>query len=187
VPTEPSTTVPATTTTTEGGTRAYLYFNIGDRVVGVVHELESKNAADLVGALAAGPTRAEVSRGLVSQLPPGLEVRSAVVAKNVLSLDLSSAFDDVVGQARSLAAAEIVLSVTQLPGIREVSFSVDGQEVLITSPVKGDTARVDPCDFRSYIADDSVLLEVNNGDRDVAAEIEARQAFLFGECPNEQS
>jgi spore germination protein GerM len=81
----------------------------------------------LLGRLAAGPTASESSRGLVSPAssvgPFGVEP----VHDGVVSVDLPVSFENLGGQDQTVAAAQIVFTVTTFPGVKGVRFLIGGQ------------------------------------------------------------
>lgn len=177
----PSTTGAATTTVPRGNSPVFLYFTSSGELVATERDLESDSARAIVSALASGPDPGEAFRGLVSQLPPGVEIIDAADSAGVLRLDLSSEFDNITGRAKSEAAAQIVLSVTELEDIDEVVFFVDGKLSRITSPLFGDVTQVSACDFVTYLATPEKLSEVGASDKDVTHATNHR-AELEAEC-----
>ncbi len=82
-----------------------------------------------VGALAAGPSDAEQALGLQTALPAKDLVRSVRVTDGVAAVDLDAAFQDIGGSNELLAIAQLVYTLTALPGVGQVAFSVSGGSV----------------------------------------------------------
>jgi hypothetical protein len=79
--------------------------------------------------LSAGPTSAEQDRGLGTAIPPGLRLSVLRVSGGQVDIELSgeSAHPDVAQNA--LAAGQIVLTVTSVPGIDSARLVHSGQPV----------------------------------------------------------
>ena len=77
--------------------------------------------------LLAGPTAAETKKGIRSQLPAGVRVKSLIVEHGVASIDLGAKFASGAG-ADSLPArfAQLVLTLTEVPGVDAVKVRVNG-------------------------------------------------------------
>lgn len=80
-------------------------------------------------ALLAGPTNPEATSGLESAIPSGARVLSVSEAASVATIDLGSAFGQLVGQTQIEAIAQIVFTATALPGIHAVKFELSGQAI----------------------------------------------------------
>jgi Sporulation and spore germination len=83
--------------------------------------------AAILGQLAAGPTAHESDRGLVS---PASAVGPFAVGRlrgGVVSVDLPLSFENLDGQDQTVAAAQIVFTVTTFSGVTGVRFLVAGQ------------------------------------------------------------
>ena len=80
-----------------------------------------------VEKLLAGPTAAETKKGIRSQLPAGVRVKSLTVEHGVASIDLGAKFASGTS-AESLPArfAQLVLTLTEVPGVDAVKVRVDG-------------------------------------------------------------
>ena len=80
-----------------------------------------------VEKLLAGPTAAETKKGIRSQLPAGVRVKSLTVEDGVASIDLGAKFASGTS-AESLPArfAQLVLTLTGVPGVDAVKVRVDG-------------------------------------------------------------
>jgi lipoprotein-anchoring transpeptidase ErfK/SrfK len=80
-----------------------------------------------VEKLLAGPTTAETKKGIRSQLPAGVRVRSLTVEHGVASIDLGASFASGASAA-SLPArfAQLVLTLTDVAGVDAVKVRVNG-------------------------------------------------------------
>ena len=145
----------ASTTTTVAGSSEpvsliQVYFVTGDRLVARSRLVPSPGSLpEAVADLLAGPTGTESSAGIRTSIDPGTELLSERVNKDRVVLDLSSAFANTGGPDQILAIAQLVYTVTGVPGLDAVSFQLQGSPVavpladgtLVTAPVKrGDYA-----------------------------------------------
>lgn len=90
---------------------------------------ETRLEAALRGLLD-GPTPAEQSRGLVSEVPRGTVLRSVSVREGVATVDLSAAFGGGGGSSSMLARVwQVVYTATQLPEVNAVQILIDGRRV----------------------------------------------------------
>ena len=90
---------------------------------------------DAVRLLIAGPTRAEVGRGIRTYVPAGTRVRSVTVAKGVATVDLNERFG-AGNDRRSLLArlAQLVRTLTGLQGATRVQLLMNGGVVAARFP-----------------------------------------------------
>ncbi|TCC26880.1 GerMN domain-containing protein [Kribbella speibonae] len=118
---------------TPGRPAIQVVFVQKDQLVTLVRDAPSPAASDrlqtVIAALLAGPTTTEQANGLTSALPPELTLAVSNVQGDRVDLDLSGETDGRSAAENVLAVGQIVLSVTALPTIREVTFSRDGQPV----------------------------------------------------------
>ena len=118
--------------------RATIFLVQGERLAPVQRELPAPVSVDSVlEALAAGPTATEVQLGLrTALLAPGL-MDSGGVSGGIATIDLGPPFTEIAGRDQILALAQIVSTVTGLPGVGRVRFTLDGNPVGI---LRGDGA-----------------------------------------------
>jgi spore germination protein GerM len=130
--------VTATTMFASPTERATLFLVQGERLAPVQRELPAPVSVELVlQALAAGPTATEVELGLrTALLAPGL-MRSGGVSGGIATVDLGQPFTEISGRDQIVALAQIVSTVTGLPGVGRASFTLEGNPVGI---LRGDGA-----------------------------------------------
>lgn len=80
-------------------------------------------------ALAALVAAGEAQGSRRSAVPPGTTVERLEVRDQVLSVQLSAAFQQVRGRDQLLAVAQLVWTATEFPPVREVDVLVDGRRV----------------------------------------------------------
>lgn len=129
-PEEPS---PAPSTVAPGEPAVVVHFVRNDRLIGLAREAPGTTPTDtlnaVVEALLAGPDQSEQARGISSALPPGLELSVAEVQGQRVVLELSGDTGGRSATENVLAVGQIVLSVTSLPSVQEVTFQHDGVPV----------------------------------------------------------
>lgn len=119
--------------------KATLFLVQGERLAPVQRELPAPVSVESVlEALAAGPTSTEVQLGLRTALltTPGL-VRSGGVSGGIATIDLGPPFNEIAGRDQIVALAQIVSTVTGLPGVGRVRFTLDGNPIGV---LRGDGA-----------------------------------------------
>lgn len=86
-------------------------------------------AADRIKAVLAGPSEGEQGLGLISTIPTDTVLLDTTFAPKdgELVVNLSGALFDVQGKELANAFAQLVWTVTEVPGVRQVRFKVDGR------------------------------------------------------------
>jgi N-acetylmuramoyl-L-alanine amidase len=105
-----------------------VFFVQGEQLVHVARP--GTTATDAVRRLVAGPTRAEVRRGLRTYVPARTPVHSVTVADGLATVDLGARF--IRGRnANSLQArlSQLVRTLTGLQGTKKVQLLIDGATV----------------------------------------------------------
>lgn len=127
------TTLDVTTNEVEaiGSGRIYLLApdlpGLADRLEAVPRDTEDAPSV-VIEALLAGPSEDEFDVGFRSLLPPALRANDvALRSGGVLAVDLSAPILDVEGDDLPLALAQIVHSLTAVPGISSVLITVEGR------------------------------------------------------------
>jgi spore germination protein GerM len=118
--------------------KATLFLVQGERLAPVQRELPAPvSVQSVLEALAAGPTATEVELGLrTALLSPGL-MRSGGVSGGIATIDLGQPFTEIAGRDQIVALAQIVSTVTGLPGVGRASFTLQGNPVGV---LRGDGA-----------------------------------------------
>lgn len=102
-----------------------VYFLQGEQLVAVTRP--GSNARGAVGALLAGPSRAETAKQFRTLVPSRTPLRSVRVANGVVTVDLGERF--AAGRdSESLSAriAQLVFTVTSVPRVKSVRVLVSG-------------------------------------------------------------
>jgi spore germination protein GerM len=106
--------------------RAVVFLVEGDRLVAVRRQVPAPATPDAaLGAVAAGPTPPEAAAGLRTALVTGVGL--ARVAAGTATVRLDRDFVAADPSEQILALAQLVYTITELPGIRGVQFAFDGQ------------------------------------------------------------
>jgi spore germination protein GerM len=92
-----------------------VHFLQGEQTIAV--ERPGGTPADAVAALLAGPSPDEQRRRIVSELPEGLPLLGLEAAEGVATADFGRVFADGEAAAVSARLAQVVLTLTGLPGI----------------------------------------------------------------------
>jgi len=123
IPGPPLTSMPPVGATVE------LFFVRGSRLAPVRRQTPSPLSVErTITAIMSGPIPLERSQGFRTALPG--EVRLAgTVAAGVPLIDVTGSFDQVEGEEQILALAQLVFTLTGLPGVDGVSFALSGRTV----------------------------------------------------------
>lgn len=172
-----------TSTALTGGSDAYVYLSAADHLVPVQQEVGNGTVEERVAALLA---RQPAGGSAASQVPAGTRLLGVVRNASVVTLDLSDEFDNLQGVARRLAAAQLVMTVTESTGVEDVLFRVEGKLARVDSPVVGDTDRVRACDYVALLptADQA---RRDGLDTDAVRHVARRRSSLERRCPDQDS
>jgi hypothetical protein len=137
----PTTTVgsaPIETTTTIASEQVILYFLAASQLVPVTRTLtRPASLQQVLLALEAGPPSGDLGVGLESLLPRGLTNRVSEVG-GVATVDLSDdVFADIADGDQRAAIAQIVLTLTERPGVGQVRFTLDDGSAELQVPKRG--------------------------------------------------
>jgi spore germination protein GerM len=111
-----------------------LWFVRDGRLVLVVRPLDAPvDPEDAVAALASPPTDAPET--LRTAVPDPQVIRDITVAAGVARVDLAASIAELGGDDQLLAVAQIVCTLTALPGVGQVAFALEG---LPTEVPRGD-------------------------------------------------
>lgn len=124
---------PGATTTSLPAARteeARVFLVQGERLAVVVREVPAPaNPETVLGVLSAGPTDTELQLGLRSALLGEEVIRSVGVTGGIATVDLGPSFTEIAGRDQILALAQIVSTLTDLPGVGRVNFTLEGVPV----------------------------------------------------------
>lgn len=127
----PQPSVPATVD--PGDAKVMIYFVRSDRLIGVPREAAGGSADErlqaALTALTSGPSEAEQAEGVTTAFPSGLTLDVSELDGHRAVLTLSGETDGRSAVDNILAVGQVVLSLTSLPSIHEVTFVRDGVPV----------------------------------------------------------
>ena len=87
-------------------------------------------ASEALRALLDGPTRAERSHGLTSEIPPGTALRSVALRGGMATVDLGVAFTQGGGSSSMLARVwQVVYTATQFRDVSSAQLLIGGRRV----------------------------------------------------------
>lgn len=86
----------------------------------------SRQVSAVLERLAAGPSGADRSRGLSSEVPPGSSMTVGSIRDGVARIEWATLSDGLEPRRGSLAAGQLVLSVTSISGVDRVQILRDG-------------------------------------------------------------
>lgn len=113
-----------------GAVRTTVWMVRGERLQGVPRSVASLDLPSVLASLAAGPTRSEVVAGVRTAVVPQFfsGVRSEV-SDRVAVVGATEQFAGLAGDDQLLAVAQLVWTVTEVPGVRRVRLEIDGRAV----------------------------------------------------------
>ncbi len=121
---------PASGDAAEGTSRIFLLSPVDpDSPQGLRSVLRgaSSSSTEVLESLFAGPNTAEREDGLDTAIPAGVELGSARVVGNLLTLDVNDVFDELTPDGLRLAVAQIVATATEIDGVESVELRIDGE------------------------------------------------------------
>jgi sporulation and spore germination protein len=140
---------------TADGPRVTVWFVRGSRLEAAERPVERPAVDTALAALVAGPTRSEVVDGLRTALSPqSLTPDRPVSTDDVVTIAVSREFTEVAGGNQLLATAQVVFTVTELPGVEAVRVTADGSPVEVPTDEGLSAEPVGREDYASVAAPD---------------------------------
>ncbi len=137
------------------GPRVAVWFVRGSRLEAAERPVERPDVDAALAALVAGPTRSEVVDGLRTALSPqSLTPDRPVSTDAVVTIAVSREFTEVAGGNQLLATAQVVFTVTELPGVEAVRVTADGSPVEVPTDEGLSAEPVGREDYASVAAPD---------------------------------
>jgi len=120
--------------------RVSVWLVDGDTLVPARHQVASPATVETVSAeLLAGPSEAEQERGLRSALPDPTVVVGAELSRGMATVALTPTFVEISPHDQLLAVGQFVMTLTDLPGVGSVQFTLDDVPVAVPIPT-GETS-----------------------------------------------
>jgi spore germination protein GerM len=141
---------PEVTVTTVPLQRITLYFVRTDHVARVDREVESvPSTVNLLVLLTTPPPAPGDSSVALRTAVPARSVTAVSVSGGIATVDLATPFTEVSARDQTLAFAQMTYTLTALPGIGLVSFTLNGARIdvpggdgsIVVGPVSRDTYR----------------------------------------------
>lgn len=154
-----------------------------DKLIPVTRAVDGTSASAVIQAALAPLDESDLSRGIITRIPEGASLLGAPkIVNKQITINLSDEFNNYDGPARRAAFAQLVMTAVQIPGVRTVTFLVDGKPVDVTAPA-GQSSAVSDCDFKDSLAAGEVAKDVAMTTAEIAV-LEARRSVLeTTECP----
>lgn len=128
---------------------AELFFVRDSRLAPVGRQTETPSVDEALAALGSGPTASERGDGLRTALPGPVELAGAEAA-GVPVVEVAESFGEIEGEEQILALAQIVFTLTGVPGVNGVAFSLSGRVVEV--PTGDGTLKAGPLGRDDYAA-----------------------------------
>ncbi len=120
--------------------RATVWLVDADTLVAARHQVAAPATVETVtAALLAGPSEAEEERGLRSAVPDPTVVVGAELSRGVATVALTPTFLEISSHDQLLAVGQFVMTLTDLPGVGSVQFTLDDAPVAVPIP-NGETS-----------------------------------------------
>ncbi|TWH73282.1 sporulation and spore germination protein [Modestobacter roseus] len=136
------------------GQRLTVYLVRGARLTEVERRMDAPTVAAALDQVVDGPTRAEAADGVRTALAPEVVGVEVVLPDGTTTVAVTRGFTSITGGNQLLAVAQVVWTLTGLPTVTRVRFTVEGMPVelptdtgLSTGPVgRGDYLSVAPAE-----------------------------------------
>ncbi|MGH8988277.1 MAG: GerMN domain-containing protein [Acidimicrobiales bacterium] len=142
---------PPTTGVPRSGQYVTLYLAGSARLIATSRELPTPVGLHRVlGALGEGPTPVQAAAGLESPISTAAPLSLVSETGTRVTVGVSSSFTKLTEQDQALAIAQLVYTLTVLPGISSVSIRIDGRRAKV--PTDGGTLSGAPLRRADYAA-----------------------------------
>ncbi|MCF6744748.1 hypothetical protein E9529_10735 [Blastococcus sp. KM273128] len=110
----------------DAGPGVVVYLVRGAQLEAVARATRAATPESVVTLLATGPTRAEVVGGLRTAVAPQSIVADEGLPGGITAVSVTREFAGITGGNQLLAVAQVVWTLTELPGTTRVRFLIDG-------------------------------------------------------------
>jgi hypothetical protein len=140
---------PPTTSPAFAGQYATIYLEGPQRLVAVSRDVPAPvTATRVLAALGQGPTSAEASEGLQSPISTAAPLTIWRLRSTRVTVNVTKAFTTLAGENQAIAVAQLVYTLTALPGIDAVGIRIDGKRAKV--PTGKGTLSGGPLDRADY-------------------------------------
>jgi hypothetical protein len=144
------TTTTATSTVPDAGEGIATVY-----LVGTSNQLEArdrpltgeKTPQTVLATLLLPPTEEEAEAGLTSYIPLGATTLGVEQDAGTVTADMSAEWETLTEPTSTTAYAQVVLTLTELPGVERVRFLVEGRESVAPTVNRGNQAVVEADDY----------------------------------------
>lgn len=151
---EPVPTAPGPATATAhgdrlDGPRLTVYLVRGTRLVPVLRQTSVATTRQALALLVDGPTRAEAADGIRTALPPEVVGVRRSPADGTATVTVTRGFTGITGGNQLLAVAQVVFTLTELPTVEDVRFTVEELPVEVPTDAGLSSRSVTRDDYRT--------------------------------------
>lgn len=140
---------PPTTSPTRRGQYVTIYLDGPQSLVAVSREVPVPvSAGRVLVALTAGPTSAEAAQNWQSPISTAAPLTLGRLSTTDITVNVTGAFTKLAGADQVIAAAQLVYTLTALPGIQSVTIRIDGKRAKV--PTGKGTLNAGPLDRADY-------------------------------------
>jgi hypothetical protein len=109
----------------------FVYLVKDEAVVPVTRRVDDEGASSVMSALLEGPNAEEQALGLRSALVSPDIVTTVERSGSAVRVDLAPAFTEIPAPEQRLALAQMTYTLTGLPGVASVVYTLDGEETSV--------------------------------------------------------
>jgi hypothetical protein len=149
VPTAPQPTAQSGSGDRYAGAQLTIFLVRGTRLAPAERRISTPTPGAALEQLVEGPTRAEAASGVRTALAPEVVGVEGVLADGVATVSVTRGFTGISGGNQLLAVAQVVWTLTALPTVERVRFTVEGRPVEVPTDAGLSGAPVDADDYRS--------------------------------------
>jgi hypothetical protein len=131
------------------GPRLTVFFVRGAHLAPVTRTTDAATTVSALDLLVEGPTRAEVGTGIRTALAPEVVGVDQEFPDSGATVSVTRGFTGLTGGNQLLAVAQVVWTLTDLPTVAAVRFTVDGAPVEVPTDDGLTDLPVDRDDYRS--------------------------------------
>ncbi|NLV54806.1 MAG: GerMN domain-containing protein [Acidimicrobiales bacterium] len=154
---EATTTTEPTTAPPGGSDQVSVFLSQADRggqLVRVERTIDGPPTPTVALELLFGsPLDEDTARGLTTSIPSGTSAVAVSVDDDLISIEMSEEWEQL-GTGATAAYAQVVFTVTDLPGIEQVQFSLGGDPIDAPTVNEGTKPAVGRSDYASFAPED---------------------------------
>lgn len=137
------------------GPRLTVFLVRGADLTPVHRRISAATPTTALEQVVEGPTRAEAASGIRTALPPEVVGVEEELPSGTVTVSVTRGFTGITGGDQLLAVAQIVWTLTDLPNVHRVRFSVEGLPVEVPTDAGLSASPVSRNDFGSVAPEES--------------------------------